>query len=308
MSLLRDIQDAAIDNNTDITVVLRKCKVLATRLQNKELDSWVEHELNGYDSSKEVPPYRVLKRVDSYGNFSGIGGSGMRNAPIAPSCLPQEYQEYIRTEYLMDPISYYVSLMKDKEGSKRGFKSPWPPDLVAQVGGDIYQYMNCIEAWKMISAGALAALLDKVRNLILSFVIEIEKEAPDAGEASPDTSLIPEAQVNQHFHNIIFGNVTTFAPSGQITTNITEVNIIQNDLESLGKFLKSIGVNQQDIEELNEAINKDSEDPKREGIGNNVKAWTGEMTKKAKSGAWNITKTLILNILTQAIMKYYEGY
>ncbi|MFC1971262.1 hypothetical protein ACFLV0_04990 [Chloroflexota bacterium] len=308
MSLLRDIQDAAIDNDTDITVVLRKCKVLATRLNNKEMDLWVEHELNGYNSPEEVPPYRVYKGVRSYGNFSGIGGSGMKNAPIPPSCLPENYREYIQTEYFMDPISYYVSLMKDEEASKSGFKSPWPADLVAQAGGKIIQYMNCFEAWKMIPAGVFAALLDKVRNLILSFVIEIEKEAPDAGEALPNTSMISEERVSQHFNNIIIGNVTTFTAGSQITTSFTEINVIQNDLVSLANFLKSIGMQQQDIEELKEAINKDNEDPKREGIGNNVKAWIGRMTEKAKSGVWNITKTLISNMLTQAIMKYYMGF
>jgi len=41
MSLLREITDAAVDTSVEISTLLRKCKVLAARLGNKEFDSWV---------------------------------------------------------------------------------------------------------------------------------------------------------------------------------------------------------------------------------------------------------------------------
>ena len=53
MTLLREIQADAVDTNVDISVLLRKCKVLAARLGNKEFNLWVERELNGY-TSREV--------------------------------------------------------------------------------------------------------------------------------------------------------------------------------------------------------------------------------------------------------------
>lgn len=56
MSLLRDIQQAAVDSSIPLSDLLRKCTLLAARLQNDELRSWVARELNGYESADELPP------------------------------------------------------------------------------------------------------------------------------------------------------------------------------------------------------------------------------------------------------------
>ena len=46
MSLLQDIQNAAVDANVPISTLLRKCAVLAARLNNDKLRAWVAKELN----------------------------------------------------------------------------------------------------------------------------------------------------------------------------------------------------------------------------------------------------------------------
>ena len=70
MSLLRKIQSAAIESNTDLATLLRKCKVLAARLGSQEFEMWVDNELSSYKSVKELPDYRVFY-VNSKGHFSG---------------------------------------------------------------------------------------------------------------------------------------------------------------------------------------------------------------------------------------------
>ena len=111
MSLLMDIQNAAVDPNTDVATLLRKCKVLSVRLGNDGFKQWVDNELNGYKEVSDLPEYRIL-RTQSYGDFSGSFGSGLRNAPIPPSCLPEKYRDGIRKSYLMQPISATCPLSK----------------------------------------------------------------------------------------------------------------------------------------------------------------------------------------------------
>ncbi|WP_411860517.1 AbiTii domain-containing protein [Klebsiella aerogenes] len=48
MSLLREIQQAATDPSFDLPSLLRKCKILASRLGSPEFKQWVNFELNGY--------------------------------------------------------------------------------------------------------------------------------------------------------------------------------------------------------------------------------------------------------------------
>jgi hypothetical protein len=94
MSLLRQIQDAAIDSTVDIPSLLRKCKVLAARLGNDDFKRWLDNELSGYSSKDELPEYRVLN-VNSKGHFSGAFGSGLRNADIPLMCVPEQLKEML---------------------------------------------------------------------------------------------------------------------------------------------------------------------------------------------------------------------
>jgi hypothetical protein len=208
MSLLRDIQDAAIDANTELSTLLRKCKVLAARLNNAEFNKWVEYELNGYPSVEELPEYRIL-RVNSKGHFSGPFNSGLRNADIPLFCIPEKYREFIEHSYLVDPIASIENLIKHKDS--RNPQEPWSPDLVAIVSKDIYHNMSCMQAWKVIPKQAIIAVAETVRNRVLNFVLEIEAEAPESGEAPLKSSPIPQEKIHQIFNTYITGDVQNIA-------------------------------------------------------------------------------------------------
>jgi hypothetical protein len=201
MSLLRDIQTTAVDSNNDVATLLRKCKILAVRLGNNDFKQWVDQELNGYTDSSELPEYRIL-HVESVGHFSGPFNSGLRNAPIPPSCLPKEFREKVTCAYLMQPISAYTSLVDNYQGSNA--IENWPADMVALFGRDIYENMNCMSAWKVIPYNSLAAIIDTIKTRVLNFSLEIEAQAPDAGEAPLNTPPLPQEKVSQVFNTYIY--------------------------------------------------------------------------------------------------------
>ena len=110
MSLLREIQEAVVSDSVNISVLLHKCKVLTARLGNIDFKQWIEYELNGYPSKEGLPRYRIVK-VESCGNFLGIGWSQYHNAPIPPSCIPEELRDLITTKYPSAPISLFSQNM-----------------------------------------------------------------------------------------------------------------------------------------------------------------------------------------------------
>jgi hypothetical protein len=90
MTLLRKIQDAAVDSKTNIGDVLRQCAVLAARLGNERFKKWVDEELNGYEPGAELPPYRVLKGLQSTGSFFGPFGEQFSNLPLPLGNVPEQ--------------------------------------------------------------------------------------------------------------------------------------------------------------------------------------------------------------------------
>lgn len=182
----------------------------------------------------------------------------------------------------------------------------WPADLIKLAGSKIWQDMNCITAWIQVPMGSISALLETVKNKVLKFALEIEKEAPDAREATPSTQTIPEERVQQVVQTIIYGDVKSVAAGSHITTHNYEVTVVQNDLESLKQYLDSIGINKEDVGELEKAINKDSKtDTKEAGIGIHVNEWIRKMINKAATGAGKVAVNVTASTLFQAILQYY---
>jgi len=304
MSLLRDIQNDVIDTNVDISVILRKCKVLAVRLGNEPFENWVNQELNGYKNKKMLPDYRIVQ-IYSKGHFSGPFGSGIKNADIPLSCIPEKYRENLSKCYFTEPIGYYINLLNNSKGNN--FEEQWPPDLVAHTGRDIYQGMNCMSAWKLIPNSSIFSLVEAVRNRILSFVLEIGKEAPDAGEDSPKTQKISPERVKQVFNTTIYGNVGNISEASQNVNQTATINVLQNDLNSLKAYLSSVGIPKSEIQKLEEAIQEDSAEEvnKNEKLGKKVFAWIKSVSSKIKNEAFPVLQSVSANLITQAILKYY---
>jgi len=97
MNLIKDIQNAAVDNNTDLATLLRKCKLLAAQLDMQPMQEWVTWESNGYPDSIPIPEYRIWS-LEIKGHFAGPFGSGIKNAPIPLVCIPEktrkQYEKY----------------------------------------------------------------------------------------------------------------------------------------------------------------------------------------------------------------------
>ena len=115
-----------------------------------------------------------------------------------------------------------------------------------------------MSAWKVIPYGALVSLVEAVRNRILSFVLEIEAEAPDAGEAGPNSRPLPQERVAQVFNTYISGNVQNVATASSNVTQTADFQIKAGDFDSLARYLSTMHVERNDIEKLRQAIETDT--------------------------------------------------
>ncbi|MBJ9424273.1 AbiTii domain-containing protein [Acinetobacter seifertii] len=221
MSLLREIQDDAINSNVKVSDLLRKCKILAYRLGNEDFKNWVDLELNGYSSNNLLPDYRKL-HVGSKGHFVGSFGSSFSNADMPTAGLPENLRKQCTTANFNSPIATLESYTTaDPDGE---LTQSWNLAILAKYGSNMYSDLNCIQAWKVIPIASVIGMIDTVKTKILNFVLEIEALNPEAGEAKLNSNPIPQDQVSQVFNFNIAGNVQNIA-SGNHHSNIRqEVN------------------------------------------------------------------------------------
>ncbi|NAX30940.1 hypothetical protein CAG63_12765, partial [Vibrio sp. V37_P2S8PM304] len=90
------------------------------------------------------------------------------------------------------------------------------------------------------------------------------------------------------------------------TQNISN-NVIKNDMQSLIDVLKQNKVSDDDISELQVAIEKDKDCPELQSgnFGSEVSNWMGSMVSKAASTIWDIKVGAAGNLLATAIGKFY---
>jgi hypothetical protein len=241
MSLIEDIQAASISETSDVSALLRKCKLLAARLDAKQLAEWVDRELSGYPEDAILPSYRIIN-AKSYGNFVGPFGMRGNGLQIPLWVLPSEVA---RKNYgvvrMGDAISSYQSLLTgDGSGSAR---IPWPVELAVTYASKLTPDMQCVEAWIDIPIPAIHRLIDSVKTAVLGFAIDIQREAPDAGESPVGAPRpIPEERVTQIFNTNIAGSVGNIANGGSDFQQTATVNAQAGDWEVLAELFRSHGI------------------------------------------------------------------
>ena len=301
MSLLEEIQSAAIDTSSDLGTLLRKCKILAARLGSQQLEDWLIWESTGYPEEIPVPEYRVWS-LQVKGHFSGAYGSGLRDAPIPLGLLPKGVREGYNRYVCRLSIATIESTLKE---NKSGRIQVPTGDLSLTLGTNVYEDMNCLQCWAEFSTTSLVELLNTVRDRVLDFSLAVWKEHPNAGETNSNAPESPSSnKVTQIFNMTVHGGTANLV--GTANNSSLAFNIISNDFESVCRALQNNGVSEQDIRELEKALAKDKLPQSPEQFGPKVSSWIARMMKKAAEGTWSIGIATAGNLLAKIISGYYD--
>ncbi len=293
MDLIVSLQNDILEQNIELSSILRKAKVLASALNNREIKTWVDHELNGYQNEEELPEYRKFSAFNR-GDFQSPN-SILRNYPISIINIPNET---FRNALQENNIPFGVKTLETtlKRGEKE-FKRKWSAELI--------EYYNrcfgstCIDAWKAIPIGQYDQILDSIRNRLLDFLLELQEKYPQLKEPSNDTPKIPEREVTQIFNNNIYG--------GHLSINsfdncqVVQQYVQENNLTSLLDYLKKNGVPLTELDDLEISIQKDKKDGKSKDFGVNVKNWISNFSGKV----FDKTLDVSLDLIKMAIFAYY---
>jgi len=300
MSLLREIQKAAVDSSTPLPDVLRKCMVLAARLGHAPFKEWVEEELNGYPPGATLPAYRCIGGIISIGNFGGPLGAAINNVPIPIGPIPADLHDRYTTAEFREGVGQ----LQEMVSGQSVLISRWPGDLVASVADKYYEGYTLLGAHREIPKNAVIGALDSIRNKVLKFALEIEERNPEAGDAPPGSKPVPTESVSQIFNTFILGAQNVAVGSAGAVQHAQQLQV--GDIAALRRFLTEHGVPAPDVAELEKAIADDGPSaPGEPSFGKRVTGWLGTMLSKAGSGVWKISTGAAADLLTAALKAYY---
>ena len=301
---MHEIQELIVQEGADLSSILLKLRLLASRLGSDILEEWVKHESEGYPKDIEVPPYRIVG-VSYHGTWAGPFGSAINNVPI-PSYLIQQYagDKWVNIE-IRESIAAVDELVKNSsEGS--GHLGIDASNLILLLQGKVYKDYSCIDIRASISPTSLAEIRQAVRSRILELTIELEKAIPEAAKVEFGPPVKQEGnpeRVQQISQQIIYGNVTT-AVAGRHSSNIM-LSIGERDTEALIQFLEKSGIPKEDATEIANIMESEEPSSVDEPFGEKARHWIATNLVKAAQGAWGIGINIATKVLSEAALRYY---
>lgn len=261
-----------VDPAKRLTDTLLKVQVLAFKIKNSKLKNWVDSELNGYQSTAEVPSYRYIPSI-VVGNLEQerFGGLLRRSHQRLPSeCLDKDIYDSLKEAKVQNSVSE-LELMQKGEGT---FQIPIPYAIFTLFNKVFANEWIVTSAWREISQNSIEGILSSVKSKLLSFLLELaekvgEKENIEIMDKKKIDSLFDKTIGNisgetvniyagsDNIHSVSTGEsaVINIAKGKKVKQKIT--NEIQQDLSKYVSELKSQLSNLSlEIEEQNDVLNE----------------------------------------------------
>jgi len=244
-SIIRTIQKEALDSSFSVNDLLRKSYLVARKLKLESFQKWIEFELNGYTSNEDIPEYRQI-----HGNIKGFNPYQGWMQLITPDA---DLAKTLSTRGYPDSISVAEEQIKGKDSGM--FQMLIAPDLQEQL----LRGTGCNEIIFYFSGGQLKGIIERVRNIILEWVIKLEEDGILGNEVGFSENEVKKAEATIY-------NIETYiesVKSSQVQVNSSHSVQTMNkefDLEkvrellSLLKKVPELGLKNDDKEELKSDI------------------------------------------------------
>lgn len=161
-SVVLQLQRECLNSRIPILDILRKALVIARKLSLADAQTWIEKELNGYQSGDTPPPHRLLKAQ-----------IGVRN-PYR-GWQPVIFEDPVEADYRSkcfeaQPIGELEHLMTSGKGS---LEFPFDPATLNRL----LKGMNLpLPPTRILDRSLIGGILDAVRNMVLEWTLKLEKD------------------------------------------------------------------------------------------------------------------------------------
>lgn len=187
-------------------------------------------------------------------------------------------------------INKYKLLALEKLSKSPNGHEAWWPEIVENIGlpenfsdnlKSILEHQGFIFTSTRTSSGDCVRTTPK----IVTFLFDLEEKP------------VSQSRIVTTGH----GNIITTGNNNSIQFT----GVIMGDINSLSQYLQNNDVEKKEINELIDAIAKDSLTEKKPKIGPVVKDWVKKMFGKAVEGTWKVSIAAAGKILGDAIGAYY---
>lgn len=208
--LVDELQQLASTPGISVADLLRKAKVVAVKLKQKETAGWIDAELSGdFRSMSEAPPYHAVPvRLMQRNPYHGM--------------LPLSFSDEKINAAVSAPRPLLKSVRELEElagGSEDKLYLSMPPESVAQL----VQWGAPPDLSHMISRSSLVGIIDAIKTRVLDWALGLEEN----GVRGEGMSFSPEEVERAESITINFSGTTNFAGVIGTSTGTAAADVTQ---------------------------------------------------------------------------------
>lgn len=241
VSLVIELQKEALDSSIRVSDLLRKALVVAIKLDLDEFQKWIKFELNGYGVKNKIPEYRHVKgSLRVHDPYYGLKPVYFSN--------PEHAKKY-STMLFNQPIS---ELEGDIENPKDGVLIVEFNKRIEKILMESISPPLGLQPVLMISLSDILRIIDAIRNIILEWALNLEKDGILGNEMTFTSEEKATASVvTYNIQNMIQSQIQ------HDTTSSVQSTVVQNiNFEELTKYLSEL---KSSIDKLNLTPDKKAE-------------------------------------------------
>ncbi|EJU7771353.1 abortive phage resistance protein [Salmonella enterica subsp. salamae serovar 4,12:e,n,x:1,6] len=298
------LQDMAGSSSTNIEDLLSRAKMISVKLGLKDISEWLQYELTGYPNYDLLPDYRILTEtpIRAFNPYVGwipyhLGNISHQNKEIYNS---------LTTVNLNNPVSMLVEYSKSKSTLYTDLPD-FVVDFLQKASGTNFRL-----CWE-INPTQITKIISNIRSKILDWALLLENKGIfgdgllfSLEEKKEAQSVTYNNTINNHGNGMtVIGDVKNDkSVVGGTVSNVQQKNII-GDFSTLESQLKKYDIEDIDIQELKQVVEKLPKPSSKEDVEKGFGAWIGKMTGKAFTGAIKITGAAAPALLTNYLCHHY---
>jgi hypothetical protein len=312
--LLQEVIDELVNTEKSLSAALMKLNYFGRLIKNEELIDYTQCELNGYkENAKNIPAYRrtigtLYIDMQTYIHI--------RSGQLPISMIEEPYRTEFRYIYVREGIAVIEKLARESESSDSGGQigTPLPMEMlhilqeparklyksdvrVDVIGAKLTGNLNILVK---IPTAIRTKLLDFVMSIAENFGFDIEIESFNKKADVNNQTIIN--QMNTTITNSGDGNVINTGKDNQIENKVT---LYKGDTERLVRELKTLGIDNEDIQEIAEIISEEKPDEENARLGEKTNGWISKIFNKSLNGIGKIVTGLSANLLATLVRQYY---
>jgi hypothetical protein len=296
--LLDDIIAALSDSKGSLTDALFKTKILLRQLGHKELVTWVNAELTGYEKNAELPQYRRVQTIP-HGHVI-LNGWEYKDTLLPVGTLTENLQKNVTQMNVSSSISTIEDQVRQFKEKSTGLVRQLSPEYLPYLSKGLVKGAGLMSAWCEINMAEFEGIVIEVRSRLLDFCLELQEQLGGVSEQDVPAKAAT-IDTPKLFQTIVYGGTVIVGSQHIQVSNQT------GDIEGLLAEVAKLGFDQGELAELKQAVLEDKGKGETPSVTDGeTSKWYVKALKTLGKGARDVGVDVATKVIVESL-KHFSG-